>query len=490
MRKFKKFLTFGLVCTMFFAMPVTVHAQTADITIESVIGTEDATYSAFKLLNLQSDGTNFAYSVNDKYRDALKEITEKQSDEEIIKYISELDADGIKNFAAKMYQRIQYQGAEKQSVNNKFTEMDQGYYLIAETATGEDPDAYSLIMLDTLGQENITVQTKESIPTLEKKVQETNDSTGTTSEWQDGSDYDIGDKVPFQITGTLPENLDTFAGYTYIIHDTLSSGLTYNNDAVVYIVNGDARAQVQNPEITHNNGELTVRFHDLKQLTNQGFTINANTKVVVEYTATLNDNAVIGSAGNNNVANLEFSNNPAQSWETAETPDDEVIVFTYKTIVNKVDKDGNPLEGAGFTLYKFDASVGESGEYVAVCEEIKDVTTFEFSGLDAGQYKLVETTVPDGYNQAEDIVFTINATYDIESADPQFGELTVNDEATASFTIESTAGTLSTNVVNLSGTELPETGGMGTTILYVIGGGCTLFAAVLMITKKRMSKEM
>jgi LPXTG-motif cell wall-anchored protein len=162
-----------------------------------------------------------------------------------------------------------------------------------------------------------------------------------------------------------------------------------------------------------------------------------------------------------------------------ETVKDVVIVFTYEYDVNKVDGAGEALTGAGFTLYK---KVGS--EWVAVGNEIVggDITTFEFKGLDSGDYKLVETTVPTGYNKADDIEFTITASYDIKSNNPQFHKLTINGK-------EYTTGIVVTEVENLTGTELPSTGGIGTTIFYVAGGILVVGAAVMLIAKKRTENE-
>ena len=236
--------------------------------------------------------------------------------------------------------------------------------------------------------------------------------------------------------------------------------------------------------------------------------------ITVEYTATLNENAVLGSAGNPNVVYLEYSNNP--NWDvsfdengkpenpgedgkdndgdgeideedekkepTGETPEDKVIVFTYKLTVNKVDEQKNPLAGAGFTLYKKNAA----GEYVQVGEELfgAELTTFEWKGLDDGDYKLEETTTPAGYNTIAPIEFTITAEHDLESDDPQLIVLDGGDLFTGEV---DTDDILSADVENKSGITLPETGGIGTTIFYVLGGLLVLGAVVLLITKKRMS---
>ena len=203
---------------------------------------------------------------------------------------------------------------------------------------------------------------------------------------------------------------------------------------------------------------------------------------------------MIGSAGNPNEARLEYSNNP-YGGGTGITPWDKVIVFTYELVANKVDGSNNPLEGAGFTLYKYDMA---TSNYVVVKEFANDEagkegkqTTFTFSRLDAGQYKLEESKVPDGYNKAEDLIFKVVAKYETNADNPKFGELKITDlndkEITDKFTLNQTKDQATTNVVNLSGTELPSTGGMGTTILYVVGAILVIGAGILLVTKKRMN---
>ena len=232
--------------------------------------------------------------------------------------------------------------------------------------------------------------------------------------------------------------------------------------------------------------------------------------VTVEFTAVLNENANIGSLGNPNEVYLEYSNNPNKSeagdntpgtpdqpdqpdqpedeHETGKTPNDVVIVFTYKVVVNKVDNEGNDLPGAGFTLYKKDA---ESGEYVELAAvEAGTATQFSFVGLDDGEYKLVETDTPQGYNSIEDIEFTVTAEHDILSDNPALTSLSgeaVSGEVT--FTPVVSQGSLSTDVVNNKGTTLPETGGMGTSIFYILGSILAVAAVVLLVKKKRMGAE-
>lgn len=497
MKKAKKIL--GLLLAMVLATAMTMTAFAANITISG--GESGSEYAAWKLLNATDGGEGkFAYTVNDKYKSVLQEVTGKTTDADIVAYIEALDTDGIRAFADEVYAKVKNLDPEKTTNTNTFESVDQGYYLIAETKVGSSQDSYSLVMLDTAGKENIEVETKEDVPTVEKKVKEVNDSTGETSGWQDAADYDIGDEVSFQLTGTVSEKIGNYEKYYYEFHDTLSAGLAYVENSLSVLINGKDVTESFNISVTVNDDSTTslnIKCDDIKAIS--GVTLDANSKIVVEYKATLNENAVIGSAGNPNTVKLEYSNNPYDKGEgkpsTGTTPEDKVIVFTYKLIVNKKDgKTGEKLEGAGFTLYKYSET---EKDYVAVGNEITGVTTFDFQRLDAGKYKLVETTVPNGYNKAEDVIFIVEATYDTESNDPQLNTLVVKDAngdnisegQEAVFNIDVNGGSVSTDVENFSGSELPSTGGMGTTIFYVLGAILVLGAAIMLIAKKRMSSE-
>lgn len=361
-----------------------------------------------------------------------------------------------------------------------------GYYLVkdADNSQSGENSSYTRFILKVVG--DATAELKSDVPSVVKKVQDTNDTTGETTDWQDSADYDINDSVPFQLTATLPSNLGDYTEYYLELSDTLSSGLTYNKDAKVYLVNDDEKTDVTSSFTIADDGS-SFKINNLKSLDG----VTSSTKVVVEYTATLNENAVIGSEGNPNTVKLIYSNNPnytgsGETSPTGETPEDTVIVFTYKVVVNKVDQDKAPLEGAGFTLYK-----KVNGEWTAVKTiSAGDTTTFTFSGLDDGDYKLSETTTPNGYNTISDVEFTVTADHDVTSDSPALNSLS-GDVTTGelTFTSSTTDGSLTTDVVNKKGSVLPSTGGMGTTILYVVGSVLVLGAGILLITKKRMDAK-
>lgn len=363
-----------------------------------------------------------------------------------------------------------------------------GYYLVkdADNSQSGENSSYTRFILKVVG--DATAELKSDVPTVEKKVKDTNDTTGETTDWQDSADYDINDSVPFQLTATLPTNFADYDEYYLELSDTLSSGLTYNKDAKVYLVNGDDKTDVTSSFTIADDGS-SFKINNLKSLDG----VTSSTKVVVEYTATLNENAVIGSEGNPNTVKLIYSNNPnytgdGETSPHGETPEDTVIVFTYKVVVNKVKEDGTTaLPGAGFTLYKKDSS-GNWNEVETI--SAGDTTTFTFSGLDDGDYKLSETTTPNGYNTISDVEFTVTADHDVTSDSPALNSLS-GDVTTGelTFTSSTTDGSLTTDVVNKKGSVLPSTGGMGTTILYVVGSVLVLGAGVLLITKKRMDAK-
>lgn len=483
----------ALLAAFALVLAMAVPAWAASITINGT----GKTYKAYKLLNATVSGTGedkkISYTVNEKYANVLKAATSATDEKGIIKAIEgKTEATAIRSFANDVYAKIKAAKIAEDyiSTGKTFENVDKGYYLIVETELDGNADTYSLVMLNTADQDNVTVTSKEDSPTFEKKIKEKNDSTGVESGWQDGADYDINDVVPFKLQGTVPQNYGAYNTYKYVFHDKMSSGLTFDASSVVVKVDETAINSGYSVVTKSLEDDCTfeVRFENLKDIS----AVTAGCTITVEYNATLNDKAVIGSAGNPNEAKLEYSNNPYGDG-TGKTPWDKVIAFTYQLVANKVDKDGEPVEGAGFTLYKWS---DDESKYVAVGSEIKGVTTFNFNGIDAGKYKLVESTVPDGYTKAEDLEFTVVATYDTENLEPKFGTLTIKagDKVISEgedkvFTVNLAAGIFTTNVVNLTGTTLPSTGGMGTTVFYVVGGGLMAVAVVLLVTKKRMENK-
>ena len=381
----------------------------------------------------------------------------------------------------------------KTIVNGGSVEVVGGYYLIKDQ-NGSVPSSgtYTPYIVSVVSDVTITPKSNE-VPKFTKKLKDTNDTTGDVSGWQDSADYDIGDYIPFRLQGTVSKDIASYKTYYYAFHDVEETGLTFDPSSVEVFV-GD---EVNGTKITTGYTVVTspadgctfeIVFDDLKKVSG----VAANSIITVTYKSRLNENAVLGAHGNVNTAKLEYSNNPYGDGK-GETPWDNVIVFTYKVVVNKVDQAGQPLEGAVFTLTKKTKNGPDVVKTMTIDGSNKSL--FTLSGLDDGEYTLTETVTPAHYNTISPITFTVTADHKIDwdsistrddvltslTGEKKVGEIT--------FTVDETAGSLTTDVVNKIGTTLPGTGGIGTTIFYVIGGGLMVAAAILLITKKRMENR-
>lgn len=376
--------------------------------------------------------------------------------------------------------------------NGSSVEVVGGYYLIKDkdgSLSGSEP--YTTYLVSVVG--HVTINPKSSaVPEFKKKLKDTNDSTGDTTGWQDSADYDIGDDIPFRLQGTVSKDIDSYKTYYYAFHDVEEAGLTFDPDSVEVFVGDEVTGTKITTGYTVDTSPadgctFEIVFDDLKKVSG----VTANSIITVTYKSQLNGNAVLGEHGNVNKAQLEYSNNPRGDGK-GETPWDNVIVFTYKVVVNKIDQAGDPLEGAQFTLTK---KTKNGTDVVKTMDVNTTLTQFTLSGLDDGEYTLTETVTPAHYNTISPITFTVTADHKIDwdsistrdnvltslSGEKKVGEITFN--------VDKKAGTLTTDVVNNIGTTLPGTGGIGTTIFYVIGGGLMVAAAILLITKKRMENH-
>ena len=490
----KKLVSILLALALILSLSVTAFATTLTIADGDAV---TRTYNGYRLLDLtvslKSDcgcpeGTtthkdecyNYAYTVNTTYATILQELAGEGND--IIKYLSELKSDDegatLRPVAEQIYDKIKGMDPDARNLTGSGDNIDQGYWLFADvTDLDEKEEANSLVIVDTKGKESLTITPKTGLPTLVKKVKDINDTTGVTTDWQDSADHDINDTVDFQLTATMPENIASYDTYQIIFHDTLSAGLTLKPDTIkVMVGETDVTDSFDTPETATSPFEISCE--DILSI--EGIEVDKDTKFVVTYSATLNENAVIGAAGNPNTAYLEFSNNPYDDG-TGKTKEDKVIVFTYQLVINKVDDKKQPLKGAGFTLSK----KNEEGTYTAIGEELKggDMTTFTWQGLDDGDYKLEETTVPAGYNKMADIEFAITATHDEEADNPTLTELEGGTLATGVVA----TGEITKDIVNLTGTVLPETGAEGTIMLLGASSMLVMVAVVFMVTRKKMS---
>ena len=420
---------------------------------------------------------------------------------------------------------------------NAEVNLEDGYYLFVDTQTAPDGvDAYNPALLQVTGQ-TITIKQKYSVPEVEKKVSDTEDGG-----LGDAVDAGIGDSVYFTLTGTLPMNLEDYDSYKYIFHDTLSDGLQYNGDVKVYLAakgtDGEpdlaGKTEIAESGYTVAAGDaaaegdtLTVTFADLKGVGG----VTADSIIIVEYSATLTEAAAIGKPGNTNTVKLEYSNNPNTSddpsKDTGETPGDTVYVFTYELDGTKVDGQtpNKTLKDAQFVLYRgkdgadptYADGIPTNVEYALVAGGklegwtesretamgtdgngkgilVSDVDgLFGVSGLDAGTYYLEEVKAPAGYNLLKDPVkLTIDAEISGGDAEtkqpPTIGRLDLITEGKdGPITTEGNEdnGTVSLEVQNNMGALLPSTGGMGTTLFYIVGAALVLAAGVLFMMKRR-----
>lgn len=489
MKLFKKFASFVLAFAMVMAiaMPSVVKAAgNGSITITKAKAGH--TFEAYQI---------FAGDVSGSTLSNLKWGSGVTSDGQIALGDAKAKANSLNNssdakdFAYEVSKYLATAAKETNVFTNGNYVIDglaPGYYLVKDKdGTVPQEQTYTKFILEVVGTD-VSAAVKSSVPTSEKKVKDTNDTTGETTGWQDSADYDIGDKVPFQLAGNVADDYYQYKGaYQLVFHDTLSDGLTFNANSVkVYVNDSDTPVSSDQYTIAYpatDNHSFDVTINDVKAL---GAHVS---KVRVEYTAELNENAVIGSLGNPNKMYMEFSNNPnnEQGGEKGQTPEDKVIVFTYKVNINKYDSRRVPLVGAAFKLEKVlkDGEKKLVKEYT-ITEDDPDRTTFEFTGLDDGEYILTETVTPDGYNTMNPVKFSITASHDTESDNPQLKDLNGNPiDGEISFSTKVTTGTLTAGVINYMGSELPSTGGMGTTVLYVAGTLMILVAGVFLVMKKK-----
>lgn len=347
-------------------------------------------------------------------------------------------------------------------------ELDLGYWLLVDVSNLGDYDAKNAALLQVVKGQKLTIQKKYDVPSVDKTVND--------------NDANIGDTVTFTLTATMPDRLDGYETYKIIFHDTLSAGLAFVEDTVKVTVDGTDKTSAFTAK--HENGVLTVSCNDVL-----GQGAKENSKIVVTYDAILDDDAVIGDAGNPNTVYLEYSNDP--NWNgvgdepTGDTPPEVVKVYTWEIPVFKYTGTNTALAGAGFTLYT-DAQCNTAVNLVAVPDSIVykvctqtgctdhfhiteimtgDTGKFEIEGLQKGEYYLKETTTPAGYNTCDVVKVVIGDN----------GALTQNGTATTEVGIQ-----------NNTGATLPETGGMGTTLFYILGGVLVIGAGVALVTKKRM----
>ena len=489
MKTTKKLFALVLALVMVLALSVTAFATdtTGSITIDNAVA--EKTYTIYRIFDLDShntDYTAFNYKVNAKWADFFKTGAAGFEYVEIdqMGYVTWKNGADAPAFAAAAIQfaeanKIAYDGQMKAtSATVIFERLPLGYYLVQS-------DLGVLCSLDTT-LPNVTIEEKNSAPSIDKKVQEDSNDT-----WDKANDADLNQVVNFMTTINVLDGKPV----NYILHDKMSAGLTFRTeDATNLTVKIGDRTLNRGTDYTLVTEGLTdgctfeVHFIDGK--------LKPNDVVTVSYSALVNENAVIGGTGNSNETRLNYGNdNKTTLGSTTRTyvwGGIEAFKYTMKGETE------TPLEDAKFVLYKM---VGEKKFYAVVnmnnnkitgwtenAHDSKESTKasvfttpkdgkFSIIGLDADTYYLEEIKAPAGYNAlAAPIEVVITAVID---------EVTHVGTATVTYNGSSTG---EVKIENKTGAELPSTGGIGTTIFYVVGGILVLGAAILLITRKRMSK--
>lgn len=476
------------------AMAVPAFAEEANLYTISVPAGSNHTYQVYQIFtgDYSSDGklSNIKWGKNSNSRGDSVNIGDKV-DENVMNQLAAVAGrpEEEKLAVIEQYANLSENGMDTVS-ESKPIKVAAGYYLFKDTTTGISGNTY---IAEVVG--NVSIKAKNShVPGFEKKLKDTNDTEGTTTDWQDVADHDIGDAIPFKLEGTVPADYDAeYTSYYFAFHDVEERGLTFNKDSVkVYVDDDEIETGFEVKTSTNDGCSFEVVFSNLKDIK----AVRAGSKIRVEYTSTLNANAVIGGDGNLNKAQLEYSNNPRSETDTDRTVWDNVVVFTYQVVVNKYANsvaESNKLPGAEFTLTK-KLKDGTTKD-IAVAKSEGGVR-FTFKGLDDGEYTLTETVTPEGYNTIDPITFKVNANHEITwegtgDRNTLLKSLTGN-QVTGKITFAENAnvnGSLVTDIINKSGTVLPSTGGMGTTVFYVVGGGLMAVAVVLLVTKKRMENK-
>lgn len=477
---------------------------TGSITIENAVTNQ--TYKIYRILNLEyhADTNSYRYTANgawegfilrennnfklDKETDAVTWInTNPENNGTAIQQI----ANSAGKYAEYTPNNVQEDGSAKATgITLTFSNLPLGWYLVVSDLV--DLDKGALCSIGTTDP-NAVIREKNSKPTIEKEVYE-GDTLGYSN------DAGIGDTVKFQtrihVTDGNPTN--------YVLHDTMSKGLDFNEKSVTVLLMRDPKTGGSNyggnltpgtdyELVTSTSDTCTFEIKFLKALKPYDY-------IQVDYSATVTSDAVIGTTGNDNKAVLTYGNNSTTTESsTTKTYVWEMGVRKFANLGG--DDTNHALADAEFQLYKKDGDTQKYAKFVETSttsvykltgwtnnatEAIKVKTpangNITFEGLDAGTYYLEETKAPVGYNK-----LTAPITVVIDR-----GTLPTVASQTISYTVkygDTTADDHVVRVENKAGTVLPSTGGMGTTLFYVIGGGLMVAAIVLLVTKKRMENK-
>lgn len=477
-------LAVAMVCAM--AIPAfAAPATNGSITVQNTV--DGKTYNIYKILNLETNGTGndassytaFKYKATTEWESFVGSSIYLKSDKD--GYVTWKDtaenAADIEAFskAAMKFAKDLTPVATKvadSSGSVTFTGLELGYYLITSDV---DTSSKALCMLSTT-KPSATVQEKNGAPSVEKEVKE-----NSTQNWGKVNDADIGDTVEFKTTINVTDGDPK----GYILHDTMSDGLALNKDSIK-VAHKDGTKLILGTdykvEVPGTKDKCTFEIHFINGQ------LKTNDVIEVTYSARVTKDAVIAGEGNPNDTILEYNNKTSTKSTTT------TYVWQFDILKYTVSADSEiPLEGAKFIVYrgsdenieyakfgtgnKFDSWVSNSDEATVLTTPADG--KIALTGLDSGIYSLEEIEAPKGYNKlTAPITFTITNASD--AAKKGTVSYTSNDGTTAIGTIK---------VLNNAGTTLPGTGGIGTTIFYVVGGGLMAAAAILLITKKRMENR-
>lgn len=384
----------------------------------------------------------------------------------------------------------------------KIGNLAAGYYFVKDTGNINNGEIATKFLVEVVGNANVTV--KATAPTIDKKIVDNGDTNHTS--------VNIGDPVEFKLTAKVPDmaNFDT---YTFTISDTLSKGLTFDAQSVVVNI-GDVPLEAKNYKLTaptNPEKDNTFKIEFTKEQLGDNVKHDTGATIVVTYKATLNSKALTTDKESNK-ATLEYTNKPdGAGTGTVKTPDVPVYIYDFDIDIDKYDDTDNKdkdnankdkskkLAKAEFILYKevtkneqkttyyykWDDSTKEVKWVTDKKEATPKTTTADgkasFQGIAAGSYFLEETKAPDGYNKLKNPVkVEITAEYDDTDGKLTGSSATSTNGKQYIQTVE---------VPNKAGAVLPSTGGIGTTIFYVLGSILALGAAVLLIVKKRMNGQ-
>lgn len=471
MKRTKRIASVLLALVMALSLITTAFAagENGSITIDNaVVG---KTYTIYQILDLESynkDSGAYAYKATAAWRDFIngadvKSVYVNVDAQGYVTWVKDADVVAFAKLAQKYAadHNIDNQGAKTaNSTTVEFTNLDLGYYLVDSTLG-------TICSLDTTNP-SVTIKEKNAAPTVDKQVQENSDGT-----WGDTNDANIGDTVNFKTTINVVDGQPK----NYVLHDKMSDGLTFDAGSVEVKIGdrtltpGSDYTLIANPK---DGCTFEIEFKEN--------VLKPNDVVIVTYSATLNEKAVIHPEPNTNETKLVYGEGSETTW-------DETKTFTYQFDLVKTKTDKTVLDGAEFKLYDAKTEGNEialidegNGVYRVATAAEKAAEGFvsatikagkvTIKGLDSGTYYLEETKAPAGYNVLAERV-----------------EVKI-DHANLTATVEGdTYVSGGVQVINQTGAELPSTGGIGTTIFYVVGGLLVVAAGVLLVTRKRMSKS-